>query len=368
MKVLHIFNSLMPSGAETMTVNAKQIFRDEGVETDVIATSVDIGVYAETMEAAAFGVYHLPHTRRSLIDVSYSIRMFSFIRKRRYEAVQIHPESWRFTNVLIAKLAGVRQVVTTVHSHFELKGWRFWRRCMSMRLMASMGVKIVAIGDSVYENELRYSPYPIKIYNWIDSSRFQRSGESRLRHGYREEFMIPLCAKVVVIVGNCSKIKNHDFFFRVFSRLPLNCYALHVGQENDVTAYERKIASELHIADRIRFLGGRNDLDRLLECADVFVMCSEKEGLGIACIEALAMGVPSVVSDVSGLRDLVNVIPLCEKAELDEKRFVEMILRQLTLSMERLGELRIQTSRVIQQNFSATCNARKYIALWRGER
>ena len=59
-------------------------------------------------------------------------------------------------------------------------------------------------------------------------------------------------------------------------------------------------------ADRVRFLGHRGDIADLLAAADVFVFSSLFEGLGGASIEAMALGLPIVCSDIPALREVVG--------------------------------------------------------------
>ncbi len=65
------------------------------------------------------------------------------------------------------------------------------------------------------------------------------------------------------------------------------------------------LADALGIADRVRFAGRRDDVPDLLAAADVFVMPSRSEGLGIAALEAMAAGLPVVASAVGGLGEAV---------------------------------------------------------------
>lgn len=63
---------------------------------------------------------------------------------------------------------------------------------------------------------------------------------------------------------------------------------------------------ELGLDDRVRFLGHRDDVPELLAAADMFVFPSLYEGLGGAVIEAMAMGVPVVASDLPALREVLE--------------------------------------------------------------
>jgi glycosyltransferase involved in cell wall biosynthesis len=68
---------------------------------------------------------------------------------------------------------------------------------------------------------------------------------------------------------------------------------------------ERQVA-ELGITPRVHFLGVRRDVPNLLRAADVFALTSVSEGASITVLEAMASGVPSVVTDVGGNPELVR--------------------------------------------------------------
>ena len=370
MKVLHIFNSLMPSGAETMLAGARNVLEAEGVRVDVVATQAELGPFAAEMAAAGYGVRHVPHRHRRGFDVVYSVALYRLIRRGGYSAVQVHPEAWRRTNCLVARLAGVRNVVSTAHNVFRpsgLCGLRVLRRRLITWALARLGVTLVAIGDSVLENERRFGARPLLVYNWIDAGRFRPCGSPSVRADCRRRLAVPDSAKVVMVVGNCNFAKNHEFFFRMFAKLPPNCVAVHVGREDEPSFHERALAESLGVAGRVRFLGPRSDVADLLEGADAYVMCSRNEGLPIAALEALCKGVPSVVSDVVGLRDVARV-PLCALSPLDEDRFAACVQRQLELPPERLAALRKSSSDVIASVFSMERNVREYVRLWAGEK
>ena len=75
------------------------------------------------------------------------------------------------------------------------------------------------------------------------------------------------------------------------------------GQEEQ---HLRQLAKELHVEERIRFLGYRQDVLEIYQIADIFVFPSLREGLSVAVMEAMASGLPVVCSRVRGNTDLVK--------------------------------------------------------------
>lgn len=76
------------------------------------------------------------------------------------------------------------------------------------------------------------------------------------------------------------------------------------GEGPEASALERR-ARQLGVADRVRFLGHRDDVADLLAACDAFVLPSRQEGLGVAALEAMALGRPVVASRAGGLAESV---------------------------------------------------------------
>jgi glycosyltransferase involved in cell wall biosynthesis len=108
---------------------------------------------------------------------------------------------------------------------------------------------------------------------------------------------------VVITVGEHTPRKNHETCLRALALTPgATLLFCGVGQNE---AELRALAQELGIADRVRFLGFRKDVPALLAAADVFLFPSLQEGLPASLMEAMVAGLPCVVSQVRGNRDLI---------------------------------------------------------------
>ncbi|PSQ95090.1 MAG: N-acetyl-alpha-D-glucosaminyl L-malate synthase BshA [Bacteroidetes bacterium SW_9_63_38] len=141
------------------------------------------------------------------------------------------------------------------------------------------------------------------IPNFIDTDRFYRQD--------KEHFKQALCPdgeKVIVHVSNFRPVKNTKQVVEIFHRLQGDTpevKLLLVGDGPERVPTERK-ARELGVFDDIRFLGKQDPIEEILSIADVFLMPSASETFGLAALEAMACGVPTVVSDVGGLPELVE--------------------------------------------------------------
>ena len=122
----------------------------------------------------------------------------------------------------------------------------------------------------------------------------------------REEFGIPLDAKVVLSVGEVNKNKNHRIGIEALAKLKdKNIYYVICGRGPLVEAH-MELARKLGIEDRVFFAGYRTDVTDFYQMADVFLFPSRREGLPVAVMEAMASGLPCIVSKIRGNTDLVD--------------------------------------------------------------
>ena len=135
----------------------------------------------------------------------------------------------------------------------------------------------------------------------VDISRFEATVD---RAAVRSGLGIAVDAPTLICVGEHSARKNHETVVRAAAMVK-ESQVLFCGVGEKQGELET-LARELGIADQVHFLGFRSDIPSLLTASDVFVFPSWQEGLPVAQMEAMAAGLPCVVSNVRGNRDLIN--------------------------------------------------------------
>jgi glycosyltransferase involved in cell wall biosynthesis len=163
----------------------------------------------------------------------------------------------------------------------------------------------IGICDACVQALLPYIDKPIRrIYNGIPMSRFQT--------GYRCE---PAADPVrLVQVGRLSHQKNHLFMIEVLAALERDADCAgrwrceFVGEGPEETAVRAAIRKH-GLEGRVVLTGNQQDVAARLHAADLFVMTSRYEGFPIALLEAVAAGLPAVVTNVGGCREVVGDSP-----------------------------------------------------------
>lgn len=138
----------------------------------------------------------------------------------------------------------------------------------------------------------------------------------------RRELGIPENAKVMISVGELNENKNHIATIKAFIKLNLpQTYYLICG-EGPLRQYLQKTIDENHMQQRIFLLGFRTDVLEYLKSSDIFLFPSQREGLPVSLMEAMAAGVPCIASKIRGNVDLLpekNLFDLNDETMLMEE-------------------------------------------------
>lgn len=135
----------------------------------------------------------------------------------------------------------------------------------------------------------------------IDTKRFQNLLTDRKTK--RTELGIDDSDYMIISVGELNKNKNHETIVRAIARLKKdNIHYFIAGQGNE-REHLISLAKSLNV--NLHLLGYRTDIAELLNCADIYAFPSYREGLSVALMEAMASGLPCVVSKIRGNTDLI---------------------------------------------------------------
>jgi glycosyltransferase involved in cell wall biosynthesis len=160
----------------------------------------------------------------------------------------------------------------------------------------------------------------------VDTQQFSFSNENR--QSVRQELGLDDNDFLVISVGEINKNKNHITIVKAIKALnDTTIKYLIVGQGQESDSLKDYIRNE-GLEDRVILLGYRSDVSRLLCGGDVFAFPSIREGLGLAAIEAMSVGLPIVSSRTSGIMEyMVDGVTGFTSDATDYRSFSESILR-----------------------------------------
>ena len=196
----------------------------------------------------------------------------------------------------------------------------------------------------------------------VNLSQFQDLGNGNLR----QELSVPEDTPIVLSVGELNENKNHRTVIQAISMMENQdahyCIAGNGPLLQELTDY----AASLGVANRVHFLGYRRDVPIILRQADVFVLPSQREGLGMAAIEAMSCGLPLVSSNRHGINDYsIQGVTGYKHNPLDSRGFARSIDR--LLADEELRSKLGKNCQEIAQEFtleaSLDCMRKYYLEL-----
>jgi glycosyltransferase involved in cell wall biosynthesis len=110
----------------------------------------------------------------------------------------------------------------------------------------------------------------------------------------------------ITMIARFEIPKNHAMLLRALSSLRDRPWTLDFIGDGPLLEKSKALASQLGISQRVRFLGSQSQPERYLAASDVFVLCSDFEGLPLTILEAMRAGLAVVASDVGGIAEAVE--------------------------------------------------------------
>lgn len=263
------------------------------------------GPYVERVEE--LGVQHVPvasltRSWNLRSDVAAFFELVRVIRRLRLDVLHTHTPKAGVMGRIAGRLAGVPVVVNTCHG--------LWARPEDalLKRVFVYGLEALAIRFSDYEffqnaEDARTLGRFLKKGRWrvvgngIDLQRFRPDPEGRAR--VRAEWGVRDDQLVVGTIGRRVREKGLAEFAEAAHRLSDKAVFVWVGPEDDTDA-----ATHVPRQDNVRFVGERSDMPAVYSALDVFALASYREGFSRASMEAAACGLPLVLSDIRGCREI----------------------------------------------------------------
>lgn len=278
------------------------------------------GPYVEALVRR--GIEHVPlaHATRAMApveDAQALVELVGLFRRLRPAIVHTHNPKPGLYGRLAARLARVPAVVNTVHGLYAVPEDRWTKRAVVYgleRLAASCShAELLQNPEDVATlRRLRVPAERLAVLgNGIDLRRFDPGSVTVAdRDAARRELGAVGTDDVVVgLVGRLVREKGYPEVFEASARLRVRLPHVRVAvigpDEPDkgdaLTATDRRVAERAGV----RFLGARDDVVRLYAGMDIHVLASHREGFPRSPMEASAMGVPVVATDIRGCRQAV---------------------------------------------------------------
>ncbi len=309
MKIAHVVYSMEMGGAEMLVAQLCRLQRANGHDVTVCAYST-LGTLGESLRSDGFTVHVLGEAHPAKTMLRY-LRLF---RELRPHVVHLHNPAPTLQAAAGARLSGAACVLTTRHSlvsppydrsaeiKFSLFAWCWldW---------------VVGICEITCEN-LRHAPLArrsriVRVYNGAaaigNGAAAVGNGAAAVERvavetGTEAEFRL-------LFVGRLAAVKDLPTLIRAVAlaapRVP--GLALSVVGDGPARAELEQLTRSLGVADRISFFGQQLDTQKFFCAADALAMSSTSEGLPMSLLQAMSIGLPAVLTDVGGMREVLGL-------------------------------------------------------------
>jgi L-malate glycosyltransferase len=249
------------------------------------------------------GIPYFVMNRRQGIDLKLMWRLYRLFKQNQVRVIHTHHFNQLFYSIIGAKLTGAK-IVHMEHSVEFLKRKRLAR---GLKFLSRFCDKVIAIGNDganalkelagIPESKLEIIRAGVDPANYTESK-----SQARLALGLNQD------EKIAVIVARLFPEKNHKLLLEAFAEVIRHVEKtrlLIVGDGIEETAIQNQIA-RLNLQEQVTMMGLRRDVARILAASDLFVLSSDREGLPIAVLEAMAAAKPVVTTAVGDLPMVVE--------------------------------------------------------------
>jgi glycosyltransferase involved in cell wall biosynthesis len=319
--VLHLVARLNVGGPAIQVIPLVHALRGRGFQADVAHGQLAEGEASMTYLADARGLDTIlvPHLQRAVgpHDALALREIVRLLRSRRPDVLHTHTAKAGALGRIAARMLGdrgPRAVVHTYHGHV-FSGYFSPAKTRAIvaveRRLARDATRILTVSDEIGEDIVSHGVAPrSKVQTMLlglELDAFEPAPPERAaaRTALRDELGIGGSEQVVTIVARLVPIKRVDRFLRVASlvRRPGVRYLI-VG-DGEQGGQLRSSPEARALGDAVIFAGFRRDMAAVCAASDIMVQTSDNEGTPVSLIEAGAAGLPSVSTDVGGVRTVV---------------------------------------------------------------
>jgi len=351
--IAQIIDRITPGGAEKLQVTFAQEAHSRGLRLMIICLAESNGSpYPAQLTALGADIYYFPS--RNALNLRRLWKIIKLLRRERPDVLHTHLTYANIIGAITGIFASV-PVVTTIHTiRTETRHYHPVREKLETWALKFVSRKVIVVGPAVAQ--MYHHRLPGKLLDVIPNAVISYPllpvvERSLLRAEIMKEKDTDCL--LVIAVGRLTPPKAfHDLLlaFSVLLSSATNVFLTIVGAGALYDQLNNQIV-ELGISDRVRLLGLRDDVRRLMSASDIFVSSSRWEGLPLVILEAMDAGLPVVATNVGDVSWAIGeagvIVP---PGQPDELASALGKLVQDPFLRSKLGEMgRIR----IEENFSS---------------
>ncbi|AQM59439.1 glycosyltransferase family 1 protein [Clostridium baratii] len=312
-------------GVESFLLNYYKNFNTNNIQMDFISNTPDT-VYKEEVAALGGKIFNVCSKKKNPLRFKKDMENIFKNHSNEYDAIWVNLCSLANIDYLkYAKKYGIKRRI--VHSHNAANMFGKLKETLhnyNKKRIDRYATDFWACSDSAAKWFYKYDILNSKkfriIKNAVDTEKF--SFDKKIRDEYRKILNI----ENKYVLGNIGRFhfqKNHDFLIDVFKEVREKCdnsILLLVGN-GDLEEHIKEKVKNLGLEESVIFLGMRDDVNKIMQAIDIFLMPSRFEGLPVAAVEAQSSGVRCLLSDTITkeikVTDLIEFIGVKSKEDVN---------------------------------------------------
>lgn len=304
-RVAVVIDSLKVGGAQKLIAAFASSAASHGISPVIVTLREDGAPFLlDSIHSAGIRVISLPAV--SLFSLHRLQQLEELFKEEKVDLVQTHLVYSNILGTLAAHRAGV-PVIATLHSSSVRGGWKSKvLKSIENYCLRQYATRILAVGNVVAEfNSGNYGERPINVIpNGIPRLQIPADQE---RKRLRKEITGDHSGSLIITVGRFSRAKGYEDMIEAFHLLSQRAHKpklLMVGAGGNIDSIREQI-EDLKLNQSVILAGERDDVHHLLALSDVYASSSHREGLPLAVLEAMMVGLPVVATSVG---DIPNVV------------------------------------------------------------
>ena len=360
LKVLHLLLSLETGGMERFVY--EHCLALDPDEFDVSVCCIDrLGGFSESLREHGIKVDLLQKNQQHF-DWFFPFRLSRYLKEHDIDIIHTHTGSF-FHGSVAGFLARTRGIIFTEHGRDPVE--TIPKRVLD-KISSYFADYIVTVSKDLEQhliNEIRLPAEKVHtIINGVNTETYRNRGKP---DKLCEEFGLQPTDKIVGTIGRLAEIKNHPFLIRSFEKVkdiwPESRLIL-VGSGPREESL-KSLTADLGLSDAVIFTGNRNDVCDLYQLFDVFVLSSFSEGTSFSLLEAMASGVPPIVTNVGGNPGIVKDTVNGYLVEVDDDQSLAEII--VKIFQHGGGDLANNARQFVIERYSLKENLQQYVSIYR---
>ncbi len=283
-------------------------WEEKGINVECACSKT--GFYFDELQRKGFDLTEISFERSpfKIKNIKAYKQLNQLVERRKYDLIVCQEPVGGAISRLVAKRNDVPCIYTAHGFHF-FKGAPLinWLIFYPIENLLSRNTKtLIVLNNEDYKIAKKMHANHVEKLNGIGINTTKINSSKVDIDKKKKELNLPLDKKIYLNVAELIKRKNHETAIRAFYKADLEDSIYIICGDGQLEENLKSLVRELKIEDKIIFLGFRKDVAEIYKISDFFLFPSYQEGLSISLLDAIAAGIPVIVSNIRGNVDIVS--------------------------------------------------------------